>query len=92
MNTEKTFEGFADFMEALCDPAETEHEITIGTIYEGAVMQNMTIVAWLCRAIQQQFVRDAIDKGLAEGTLVATDEFRNGERVVVAKCPSGNVH
>lgn len=92
MNDEDRFDRFEEFMEAFCDPAETDFEIIIGTMYEGAVQQDMTVVEWICRAINMQFVRDCVEKGLAEGTLSVAGENSKGERIIVSNTAIGARH
>ena len=52
-------------------------------IAEGAEMRGVSMVEWMQIAIQNQFVRDSIEKGERDGDLVWTGQYRDCQPVFV---------
>lgn len=53
-------------------------------IAEGAEMEGLTMVDWMVRAINRQFVEDSVAKGEREGQIVWTGEYRDRKPVFVS--------
>lgn len=84
MTDEDIFKGYTDFIRTIGEVDVGDYGAINERIYEGAQMKDLSMVDWIVRAINMQFVRDCVEKGEQDGTITFTGRHDSNNQPIYA--------